>query len=109
MGIFSETIAADLHSKKIRPLVFKLNSIILMDKVLDFLNEQKYEIDLFSKDYREIHFFDGSVEYTFSFVDDGNSSIMQIILFTTTKKFSKKKLLLAMIDKVKKCLGDYLL
>ena len=108
MGIFSETIAADPNNKKIRPLTFKADAHFMMDKMLDFLNDNNFQVELVSRDFQEIYAVDDYREYTFTFISDGSATSLRIVLFTRFNKLAKKKYLLQTIDKIKESFKDYL-
>lgn len=110
MWLISDTIETSVQSKndQLRPLYFKLERFVLMDKIVGFLNANGYIVGEVSKEFSEIYAMDKIREYTFSFVQDQNRTTLNIVLFSETKKFSKKKQLLLLIKKLKEDLKDYM-
>ena len=108
MGIFSEVIAADPNNKKIKPLVFKTGVTFLMDKMIDFLNDNDFRVELVSKEFQEIFAIDAFREYTFTFISESGGTSLRIVLFTRYNKLSKKKYLLQTIDKIKEAFKEYM-
>ena len=108
MSIFSEVIAADPNNKKIKPLVFKTDAHFMMDKMLEFLSDNNFRVELVSREYQEIYAVDNYREYTFTFISDGSSTSLRIVLFTRYNKLTKKKYLLQTIDKIKESFKEYL-
>lgn len=110
MCLISETIETSAKSKNalLRPLVFKIDRLVLMDKVVAFLDENGFIVGAVSKDFSEIFASDSRYEYTFIFLQDRSQTILDVILFTESDKFNKKKHLLTLMKKLKDSLGDYL-
>lgn len=110
MCFISQAIETSSRSKSalLKPLVFKIDRLILMDKVIEFLNANDFAVGEVSKEFSEIYAESGNREYTFSFTVDSHNTILNIVLFTEHHKLSNKKHLLLLIKKIKEHLGDYL-
>ena len=108
MWLISDTIETSVQSKndQLRPLYFKLERFVLMDKIVGFLNANNYIVGEVSKEFSEIYAMDKIREYTFSFVQDHSNHPNCLFL---RQEFLKKQLfcLLKSLKKILRTICNY--